>query len=67
MQRDNARENAKRIPHDYKVGDLVLIRRDLGGEQIGKLDRPTHGPYPIVRVHVNGTVTLQARWIPRED
>ena len=59
MQRDNERENAKRIPHDYKVGDLVLIRRDLGGEQISKLDCLTHGPYPIVRVHVNGTVTLQ--------
>ena len=59
MTRDNERENAKRIPHDYKIDDLVLIRRDVGGEQLGKLDRPTSGPYRIVRVHVNGTVTIQ--------
>ena len=66
MTKDNERENAKRIPHDYKIGNLVLIRRDIGGEQLSKLDRPTSGPYQIVWVHVNGTVTLQRNGFHRK-
>jgi transposase InsO family protein len=56
MEKDNQRENQKRINHDYKVNDLVLIRRD---EIQQKLAKPTSGPYRIIQVFVNGTVMLQ--------
>ena len=28
-------------------------------EKSAKLMKPTEGPYPIVEVHINGTVTIQ--------
>jgi hypothetical protein len=34
---DNYRENAVRIPHDYKENDQVLIRRDVNYPYLGKL------------------------------
>ena len=55
--RDNLRENARRVPHTYSVGDLVLIRQDTRG----KLAKPTRGPYRLIdvaRQHVNGTVVV---------
>jgi hypothetical protein len=54
---DNLRENARRVPHMYSVGDLVLIRQDTRG----KLAKPTRGPYQLLDVacqHVNGTVVV---------
>jgi hypothetical protein len=56
---DHARENRRRVPHKYKVGDLVLIRRDVGGEVLGKMTKPTFGPFRITRMLVKGTVELQ--------
>jgi hypothetical protein len=48
--------NAKCKTHDYQVGDQVLIKHALDASS--KL-KPTHkGPYPIVQVHTNGTVTI---------
>jgi hypothetical protein len=55
--RDNLRENARRVPHTYSVGDLVLIRQDTRG----KLAKPTRGPYRLIdvaRQRVNGTVVV---------
>ena len=54
---DNVRENKGRANHTYQVGDFVLIRRDRG-EVLPKLARPTIGPFRVVAVHVNGTVTI---------
>ena len=51
------RENAKRIRHDYAVGDQVWKRKYLGFSD--KLLPSVEGPYEIVRVHTNGTVTIQ--------
>ena len=49
--------NAKRIHHEFKVGDEVLKRRVIGPRD--KL-RPTFsGPHRIVQVHTNGDVTIQ--------
>jgi hypothetical protein len=49
--------NAKRIPHEFTVGELVL-KRNLVGPQ-DKL-RPTFsGPHRILQVHTNGSVTIQ--------
>jgi len=53
---NNKRENSKRIPHEYKVGDLVTVERP---GIIPKLSFPRLGPYPIVHAHNNGTVTIQ--------
>jgi hypothetical protein len=48
--------NAKRKTHDYQVGDQVLIKRALDASS--KLEPKYKGPYPIVQVHTNGTVTV---------
>lgn len=57
--RDTERENSVRIPHEYRVNDKVLIKRDIA--QLGKLARPTEGPFTIIdvsTVKVNGTVVI---------
>ena len=56
IARDNARENAVRIDHEFKVGDRVLrikqgIRR--------KFSRKKTDPYQILAIHSNGTVIIQ--------
>jgi hypothetical protein len=38
------RQNCTHIRHDYKVGDKVLIRRDIGGEILPKMGRYAYGP-----------------------
>ena len=56
IKKDNARENAKRIPHTYNVGDQVLVSADA-------LDKfsttPYMGPYEVKKVNTNGTLKLQ--------
>jgi hypothetical protein len=60
MQEDNRQENASRLAHDYKVGDVVLIRRDgRDGDIIRKMSKPSIGPFRIMRVFTNGTVKIQ--------
>ena len=55
----NKRENLKRLHHDYKPGDLVLIQLDKL-EAGGKLACPTEGPYKVLEVHhSNGTLTIE--------
>ena len=49
------RINAKQINHSYNVGDWVKFVE----YSLDKLDCRTHGPYPIVRVFTNGTVSVQ--------
>ena len=51
-----ARENSKRISHDYAPGDQVLVTKD---GHFRKLDEPYKGPFPITDVYVNGTVRIQ--------
>ena len=51
------RENAKRIQHDYAVGDMVWKKEYLGLSD--KLKHTVTGPYQITRVHTNGTVVLR--------
>ena len=57
VQTDNARENESRIAHEYKKGDLVLIKKDT--KKLAKLEKPTLGPYKILQVKTNGTVIIQ--------
>jgi len=55
IAKNNKAENAKRIPHQYKVGDKVLLRR--GTEN--KYETPYKGPYTILKVNDNGTIRMQ--------
>ena len=55
INKNNQRENSKRIPYTYMVGDKVLLKR--GTEN--KYEAPYEGPYSILKVHDNGTVRLQ--------
>jgi hypothetical protein len=54
--RDNLRKNARRVPHTYSVGDLVLIRQDT----CGKLAKPTRGPYRLMW-HAN--MSMVSSWL----
>ena len=51
------KENAKRIRHEYKVGDLVWKKQYIGLSD--KLLDTVIGPYPITTVHTNGTITIK--------
>ena len=55
IQKNNKNENAKRIPHEYKKGDKVLLT--IGTSF--KYERPYNGPFEIKHVFTNGTVCLQ--------
>ena len=49
------KENKKRISYDYAQGEQVLKLAD----RPNKLDLKGLGPFPITRVHTNGTVTIE--------
>lgn len=56
IHKNNQRENAKRIPHTYQVGDKVLFST----KTMSKFGQdPWEGPYHIRKVNNNGTVCLQ--------
>jgi hypothetical protein len=52
---DNDRENKRRIPPVYKTDDLVFL---LDNDVKRKL-QTKDGPFKVVTVHSNGTVTIQ--------
>jgi hypothetical protein len=55
-------KNRKRIPHEFCLNDKVLIRRDIGNPYLGKLAKPTEGPFKIIDVQqlpINGTILIQ--------
>ena len=47
------RVNARRLHHEYAVSQLVY-KLNFGCD---KLDPVCHGPFPILRIHTNNTVT----------
>ena len=55
-EQNNKKENAKRIPHDYKVGKKVLYHADpsskFGADKYG-------GLYEVVKVNDNGAVRMR--------
>ena len=55
IAKNNAAENATRIPHEYKEGDQVMLK--IGTES--KYEQPYSGPREIKIVHENGTAQLQ--------
>ena len=57
INKNNKRENAGRIPHTYRVGDQVLLKR--GTEN--KYEAPYEGPYKLLQVNNNGTVRMKVK------
>ena len=60
--KNNARENAHRISHEYKPGDSVFVsdtdvKRKLARKQ---------GPFKITKVNNNGTVVIQRTAMVKE-
>jgi hypothetical protein len=55
--RNNRRENAYRITHDYKVGDKVLLKKP--GKHLRKLEAPRTGPHTVTAIYTNGTLRIQ--------
>ena len=53
------KENSSRIKHDNKIGDQILKKIVLSLSD--KLKPTFTGPYPILQVHTNGTVTIRLR------
>ena len=56
IARDNERENAARISHQYQVGDRVLKKTT---RILRKFSKRKSDPYQIIAIHTNGTVTIQ--------
>ena len=52
---NNKRENAKRKPHTYNVGDVVVVKAGKGRKHGSN---PYLGPMRITQVYDNGTVKL---------
>ena len=59
INKNNQRENSKRIPHEYRVEDQVLLRQRTEN----KMEAPYCGPYRILRVNDNGTVQMKVKAI----
>ena len=55
INKNNVKENRTRIPHKYKVGDKVLLKR--GTEN--KYEIPFSGPHLVTNVYDNGTIGIQ--------
>jgi transposase InsO family protein len=51
------RENSRRTRHEYTVGQLAYINNHHDSSD--KMKPAWKGPFPIIQVHTNGTVTLQ--------
>ena len=57
---DNLKENSRRIRHEYKIGDKILIflSADERRKQKKIGDQVTEGPYKIKMIYRNGTVKI---------
>jgi hypothetical protein len=51
MVRNNRRENASRISHDYKVGDKILLKKP--GKHLRKVEAPRTGPHTVAPIYTN--------------
>ena len=56
INKNNERENKKRVNYKYKPGDLVLVKN----ERKTKFGTDAYqGPWKVTAVNVNGTVNIQ--------
>ena len=56
INKNNVAENAKRIPHQYQIGDKILIKNDPS-RKFGS--NAYSGPYRVTSVRNNGTLRYQ--------
>jgi hypothetical protein len=55
-------KNCKCIPHEFHLNDKDIIHRDIGNPYLGKLAKPTQGPFKIIDIQqlpINGTILIQ--------
>ena len=57
MQATLNHENHGQLEHKFAVGDKVLIIAQPGGWE-AKMGKPTEGPYNVLKVKNNDTLTL---------
>jgi hypothetical protein len=57
MGRNNRRENASRIIHEFKVGDKVQLKKP--GKHLIKIEAPRTGPHHVTAIYTNGTLRIQ--------
>jgi hypothetical protein len=55
IDKNNERENTKRIDYDHAVGNSIL--KIKAGTL--KMEQPREGPFNIICVHTDGAVTMQ--------
>ena len=55
INKDNIRKNRKRVDHNYKVGDKVM----LDNHATYKYETPYNGPFLITWCCTNGTFTIK--------
>ena len=55
INKSNKRENSKRIKHNYKIGDKVLLKNP---GILRKMSTPYSGPYKVQEVFTNGTISI---------
>ena len=56
MNKNNQRENKARIPHNYNVGDKILLQKP---GILPKMETRRQGPYKVDRVFSNGTLRIR--------
>lgn len=59
VDKNNARENTRRLPFDYIPGSRCLIISEINGEKKRKALDKNEGPYTVTNVYTNGTVRIQ--------
>ncbi len=59
VDRNNVRENKRRLPYDYVPGSKCLIISEINGEKQRKALDKNEGPYEVTNVFTNGTVRIQ--------
>eukprot|EP00957_Ditylum_brightwellii_P067760 5143150-Ditylum_brightwellii.AAC.1 len=60
---DNGRKNKPRIPHEYKPDDLTFLLNNNVKRKLQTKD----GPFKVVVVHSNRTITIQHSDCVREQ
>ena len=55
INKNTLRQNQKRHAHTYNINDMILVTIP----KPTKLQQRFHGPYKILQVHNNGTITIQ--------
>ena len=56
INKNNARENSSRIPHTYRKGDYITLKKP---GILWKLAIPREGPYKVMKHNNNGSILIE--------